>query len=325
VPRFLDFAPASGYNPRMELQNSPGVDLHTHTTASDGSLSPTALVEKAHALGLAGLAVTDHDTIGGLAEAADAAREIGIDFLPGVELSVEDKDGRFHLLGYGFDPEFPELAETLTTLRRGRTARNAQMADKMAELGLPVTMDDVRDAAQKHGGEGEESEVIARPHFAQALINKGVVSSVQEAFDKYLASGKPLYQAKEVLTPAGAVALLHRAGGVAVMAHPGLVPLSAPALAARVAALHDEAGMDGIEALYSQHSPADTERFWELARRHSLLVTGGSDFHGTPKPRVPLGIVFGGKPAPITLLTTLRSALRHSQEIDNKSSTKRPL
>ena len=292
----------------MELQDGPGVDLHTHTTASDGSLSPAALVQKAREIGLAALAVTDHDTITGLAEAAEAARMQKIDFLPGVELSVEDKDGRFHLLGYGFDPAFPELAETLTMLRRSRAARNAQMADKMAALGLPVTMDDVRDAAKKHGG--EESEVIARPHFAQALINKGVVSSTAEAFDKYLASGRPLYQAKEVLTPADAIALLHRAGGVAVMAHPGLVPLSDSALAARVAALHDEAGLDGIEALYSQHSPEDTARFLEIARRHNLLVTGGSDFHGTPKPHVPLGIVFQGKPAPIALLAALRSAQR---------------
>lgn len=294
----------------MELPSDSGIDLHTHTTASDGSFTPTALVQQAHALGLAALAVTDHDTIGGLAEAADAARELGLDFLPGVELSVEDKDGRFHLLGYGFDSEFPELAEKLAQLRRGRAARNTQMAQKMAELGLPVTMDDVRAAAKKHG-DAEESEVIARPHFAQALINKGVVATVQEAFDKYLASGKPLYQAKEVLTLTDAIALLHRAGGVAVMAHPGLIPLSEAALAARVAALHDEAGLDGIEALYSQHSPAETERFLELARRHNLLITGGSDFHGTPKPHVPLGIVSHGKPAPIALLTTLRSALRH--------------
>jgi len=299
----------------MELQDGPGIDLHTHTTASDGSLTPTALIQQAHGIGLAALAVTDHDTLGGLAEAAGAARELGMDFLPGVELSVEDKDGRFHLLGYGFDPEFPELAEKLAQLRRGRAARNVQMAEKMAELGLPVTLDDVRAAAKKHSGDGDESEVIARPHFAQALISKGVVASVQEAFDKYLASGKPLYQAKEVLTPADAIALLHRAGGVAVMAHPGLIPLSEAALAARVAALHDEAGLDGIEALYSQHSPADTERFLDLARRHDLLVTGGSDFHGTPKPHVPLGIVSERKPAPIALLTTLRSALRHSTTV----------
>ena len=280
-----------------------------HTTASDGSLTPTALVQKAHETGLAAIAVTDHDTIDGLAEASEAAQQFGMDFVPGVELSVEDAGGRFHLLGYGFDPSFADFQEKLTMLRRSRAARNTQMAEKMAALGLPVTMDDVRAAAHKHSEHGEESEVIARPHFAQALINKGVVSSTQEAFDKYLASGKPLYQAKEVLTPQDAIALLHRAGGVAVMAHPGLVPLSELALADRVASLHEDAGMDGIEAYYSQHSPADTERFLALARRNDLLVTGGSDFHGTPKPHVPLGIVFAGQPAPIALLETLRSRI----------------
>ncbi len=286
-----------------------GIDLHTHTTASDGSFSPSALVQKAHETGLAALAVTDHDTIGGLAEASAEAQRLGLDFLPGVELSVEDKDGRFHLLGYGFDPQFPELAEKLFTLRRSRAARNRQMADKMAALGLPVTMEDVRDAAKKHAEDGEESEVIARPHFAQALIAKGVVGSVQEAFDEYLASGRPLYQAKEVLTPADAVALLHRAGGVAVMAHPGLVPLATPALAARVRSLAEDAGMDGIEAYYSQHSPAETAFFLDLAHTHTLLVTGGSDFHGTPKPHVPLGIVFEGNAAFPELLSALRKRL----------------
>lgn len=285
----------------------PGIDLHTHTTASDGSLTPTELIQAAHEIGLVALAVTDHDTVSGLAEAADAARQTGTEFIPGVELSVEDAGGRFHLLGYGFDPEFGELQEKLTTLRRSRAARNTQMAEKMAALGLPVTMDDVREAARKHSENGEESEVIARPHFAQALINKGIVASTQEAFDKYLASGRPLYQPKEVLTPAEAIALLHRAGGVAVMAHPGLVPLSEDTLAGRVESLKSDAGLDGIEAFYSQHSAADTARFLALARRLVLLVTGGSDFHGTPKPHVPLGIVTEGRPASQELLALLRS------------------
>ncbi len=291
------------------MDTAPGIDLHTHTTASDGSLAPAALVQHAHEIGLAALAVTDHDTLGGLAEAAAEAARRGVEFLPGVELSVEDGGGRFHLLGYGFDPGHPALAEKLVALRRSRAARNTQMAEKMAALGLPVTMDDVRNAAKKHAEGGEEAEVIARPHFAQALIAKGVVGSTQEAFDKYLASGRPLYQAKDVLTPADAIALLHDAGGVAVMAHPGLVPLSKTALAARVNSLAAEAGLDGLEALYSQHSPADTEFFLRLAREQGLLVTGGSDFHGTPKPHVPLGIVFDGRPAPLELLSALRSRL----------------
>ena len=280
-----------------------GIDLHAHTTASDGSLSPTELVQRAAGIGLAALAVTDHDTLGGLAEARAAAGEAGIELVPGVELSVEDDGGRFHLLGYGFDPDDAALGEKLVTLRAARADRNERMAAKMSELGLPLTMDDVRAEA------GEDADVIARPHFAQALIKKGVVRSVAEAFDTYLSSGKPLYLPKEVLTPREAIALIHAAGGVAVMAHPGLVPLSASALADRIASLHTDAGLDGLEAYYSQHGPADTDRFLTLARRHGLIVTGGSDFHGTPKPHVPLGIVFQGRPAPYVLLTQMRTRI----------------
>lgn len=280
-----------------------GIDLHAHTTASDGSLSPTELVTKARGLGLAALAVTDHDTVAGLAEAREAAQVVGLELIPGVELSVEDDKGRFHLLGYGFDTDNSELAETLVALRVARAERNTLMAEKMKELCLPVTMDDVRAEA------GEDSEVIARPHFAQALIKKGIVGSVQEAFDRYLATGKPLYLPKQGLTAHEAIALLHRAGGVAVMAHPGLVPQSASALAARVETLTQEDGMDGIEAYYSKHSPADTERFLALAGRLGLLVTGGSDFHGMPKPHVPLGVVHSGGPAAYSLLTALHGRL----------------
>ena len=282
---------------------APGIDLHAHTTASDGSFTPTELVEAAHGLGLGALAVTDHDTLAGLGEARAAAQRVGLDLVAGVELSVEDDGGRFHLLGYGFDPANAALAETLTTLRRSRAARNDLMAARMSEMGLPVTMDDVRAEA------GEDALVIARPHFARALIKKGIVGSVAEAFEKYLSTGKPLYLPKEVLTPRDAIALIHSAGGVAVMAHPGLVPLDEAAFDARVTSLAQKDGLDGIEAYYSQHSQADTDRFLALATRLGLLVTGGSDFHGTVKPHVPLGIVFGGRPAAPALLESLRARL----------------
>lgn len=294
-----------------------GIDLHAHTTASDGSLTPTALVEKASALGLIALAVTDHDTVGGLSEAQQAAAAVGLDLVSGVELSVEDEGGRFHLLGYEFDPDSAELAEMLAALRRSRAERNEKMAAKMAELGLPVTLDDVRAEAGGDNAGDDDGEVIARPHFARALMKAGVVTSVKEAFDRFLSNGKPLYLPKDVLTPRDAIALLHRAGGAAVMAHPGLVPLSASALDARVQALTEGAGLDGLEAYYSQHSPAETARFLALARRLGLLVTGGSDFHGTPKPDVPLGIVFEGQPASPDVLTALRARLQTTKKVNH--------
>ncbi len=278
---------------------APGIDLHAHTTASDGSLSPTQLVQAAGALGLSALAVTDHDTVGGLAEALQAAQSINMTFVPGVELSVEDDGGRFHLLGYAFSPHDQPMQDALAHLRESRARRNTLMAQRMADLGLPLTMDDVRAEA------GPDSQVVARPHFAQALLRRGLVSSVQDAFDRFLASGKPLYLPKQVLTPHDAIALIHNAGGVAVMAHPGLVPLGDEALAARIAHLASQSSLDGLEAYYSQHTEAQTARFLDIAQQNNLLVTGGSDFHGTPKPHVPLGVVYQGQPAPASLLSTL--------------------
>ena len=281
-------------------QTRGGIDLHAHTTASDGSFSPTELVREAAALELAAIAVTDHDTIGGLAEAKAAAVDAGIDFVPGIELSVEDEAGRFHLLGYLFDPQHERLNSTLVSIRASRARRNDQMAALMAQLGLPVTMDDVRAQA------GDKGEVIARPHFAKALLKAGVVNSVQDAFDRYLANGKPLYMPKEVLTPHDAIVLIHEAGGLAVMAHPGLMPLSDSAFEARLAQLVADSGIDGIEAYYSQHTPSQTERFLRLAKHHNLVTGGGSDFHGTAKPHVPLGIVYQNRSASTELLKAMR-------------------
>ncbi len=282
-----------------------GIDLHAHTTASDGSLSPTELVQKAKDAGLGALAVTDHDTLAGLPEAIVAASRCNLELVPGVELSVEDDGGRFHLLGYLFDPDDRPLQDALVDLRRSRAARNTQIAEKMGHLGLPVTMSDVR-------AEAGSGEVIARPHFAQALIKKGVVGSVQEAFDRFLSTGKPLYLPKQVLTPRDAITLIHGAGGLAVMAHPGLAPLNEDALAKLIGRLAQDDGLDGIEAYYSQHSPAQTERFLTLAQRLSLIVSAGSDFHGTPKPHVPLGIIYENRPAPLSVLAAMRARLPRS-------------
>lgn len=280
--------------------NASGIDLHAHTTASDGTDEPAELIRLAAGLGLSAIAVTDHDTIAGLDRARAAAEQWNIGFVPGVELSVEDDRGRFHLLGYLFDARDARLNETLHSLRASRAERNARMAEKMRELGLPVTMDDVIAEA------GDGGEVIARPHFARALMKKGLVNSVADAFDRYLSTGKPLYLPKEVLTPRDAIAILHAAGGIAVMAHPGLVPMNDGALADRVASLAADDGLDGIEAYYSQHSEAQTQRFLEIAGSNGLIATGGSDYHGTVKPHVSLGIVYQGRPAPPELLTRMQ-------------------
>lgn len=284
----------------MQSSLSRGIDLQSHTTASDGSCEPAEVIAAAAELGLAAIAVTDHDTIGGLSEAAEAAKSHDIEFIPGVELSVEDDIGRFHLLGYLFDRADERLAETLVQLRKSRNERNEQIMERARELSLPITWEDVREQA------GEDAEVIARPHIAAALLKRGVVSTRQEAFDVYLTPGKPLYFPKMGLTPGQAAEILHAAGGVAVMAHPGLSKWAEPSqLAERLVGLK-EAGLDGVEVYYSQHTPEQTAQYLEIARELGMIYTGGSDFHGDPKPHVHLGVVYEGGPAPAEILGPLK-------------------
>jgi 3',5'-nucleoside bisphosphate phosphatase len=279
-----------------------GVDLHAHTSASDGSLSPTELVRKAASLGLRAIAVTDHDTIGGLLEARGAAESLGaIEFVPGVELSTEDDTGRFHMLGYLFDQDNAELAETLEELRARRAARNVKIMAKVREYSLPLTWDDVM-AEVKEGG-----EVVGRPHIAAAMLKNGIVQTRQEAFDKWLAMGAPLYFSKGGLTPADAAALLHRAGGISVMAHPALTKWADPAALEPYLATLKQQGIDGLEVYYSQHSPEQIEAYGGISDRLGLVKTGGSDFHGDPKPHVPLGIAAYGGAAPYSVLEGLKA------------------
>jgi len=266
-------------------------DLHAHTTASDGTFTPTELVHAGHAASLSYLAVTDHDTTGGLAEAIAAAREARLRLVPGVELSAEGPPGKCHLLGLGIDPAHAEMSETLAQLSANRRERNEKIAQRLTRLGVPVTLKEVTRSAPAGAN-------VGRPHFAQFLVNKGVVGTITEAFDRYLSDTGPAYVKKAVLTPEEAIALIHRAGGFCFLAHPGLVRLAEHETdATRIAALK-ALGMDGIEVYYPAHTPAQSERFLRLAAKMHLLVTGGSDFHGAVKPHIMLGRVIDGAPLP---------------------------
>lgn len=276
------------------------IDLHAHTTASDGSLAPAELVQLAKKVGLSALAVTDHDTAGGLPEAEAAARHAGIDFVPGIEISVDHRPGQFHLLGYFIDFRDPEFLGRLKFLQDSRSNRNVLMVEKMQAAGLPVTLEEIE---QESGG-GQ----VGRPHMAALLVRKGIVSTVQEAFDQYLADGKPCHLPKAKLEPPDAIDLVHQAGGVAVLAHPKFLRVPDEAALAVELEWARDAGLDGIEAYYSQHTPEETERYLRLAERFGFLVTAGSDFHGTPKPHVHLGRIYHNAPGSEELLDALRSA-----------------
>jgi len=243
-----------------------GVDLHSHTTASDGLLAPRDLVKLAARQGVRVLAVTDHDSTSGLPEAMAEAVEHGIEIVPGLEINCDVPGAEIHVLGYYVDWQADWFEAFLAEQRAERRARVHRMVERLGELGVPLTAEEVF-AICKEGSPG-------RPHVAQAMIKRGYVKSVREAFDRYLRSGGPANVPRRRLTPVEAVAVIRRAGGVPVFAHPGLAGRDGliPELV--------EAGLGGIETFYPEHSAGQIEAYSALCRRHDLVATGGSDYHG---------------------------------------------
>lgn len=246
----------------------PGrVDLHTHTTASDGTLAPAALVRLAVEHGVRVLAITDHDSTDGLAgAAAEAARHPGLTLVPGIEINCDVEGAEIHVLGYLLDHDAPWFEAFLREQRTERVARVQTIADRLADLGMPITADEVF-AVAREGSPG-------RPHVAQVMVARGYVRSVREAFERYLRTGGAANVPRRRLTPVEAVQVIRRARGVPVLAHPGLADRDdlIPALV--------EAGLLGIEAYYAEHGHAQTTAYLALCERHGLVATGGSDYHG---------------------------------------------
>jgi predicted metal-dependent phosphoesterase TrpH len=275
------------------------IDLHLHTTYSDGSLRPTEVLALAQNAGVTALAITDHDIVDGLPEAIDAGTRLGIEVLPGVEISSFDGKSELHILGYCLNWHDETLLKRLASLRASRHLRNPFIIERLQALGLELTYDEVRTLA------GTES--VGRPHIARLLMEKGYVTSAKDAFDRYLAEGRPGYVARELPTPAEAIAWIRDAQGVAVLAHPTWVKESNDALPAFVRTLKNN-GLGGIEVHYSTHTKQQTTRFLELSKQFDLLVTGGSDFHGLTKPDIEVGTGRGSLKVPERLLTPLKEA-----------------
>ena len=250
---------------------APRLDFHTHTTASDGTLSPRALVRKAVEHGVGVLAITDHDSTEGLAEAGDEAARHGITLVPGVEINceIERANGRraeVHVLGYFVDVTDVTFQEFLSDRRRERVRRVEAMCERLAALGMPLPASEVFALA----GDG----AAGRPHVAQAMVDRGYARSVREAFDRYLGASGPVRAPRFDLPPADAVAVIRRARGVPVLAHPGLIGddgVIPPLIAA---------GLLGIESYYAMHSAGQTTTYLGLCRERGLVATGGSDYHG---------------------------------------------
>lgn len=258
------------------------VDLHCHSTASDGTLSPRDVIKLGKEVGLTAMSLTDHDTIAGIQDAAAQAAESGIDFIPGIEISAKfPEPGTLHILGYGIDPANEQLAALTKELRGGRDDRNERIVRKLQALGIDITLDEVLALAQG---------TVGRPHIAQVLVNKRVVSHVQEAFKKYLGQGGLAYEDKERFTPRQAIEMIHAAGGVAVCAHPVQLRIDNFARLERVLKDLVDQGLDGVEVIHSDHRPLDVKFLDAFATRYKLLKTGGSDFHGSMKSKVRLGL-----------------------------------
>ena len=274
------------------------IDLHTHTTFSDGSLTPTQLVEAAAAMGLTAVAITDHDTVDGLPEALAAGERLAIEVVPGVELNLEHERITMDMLGYflGGCPS-DELKQELAELRVYRDERNARIVERLAGLGFVLDAADL--AAAENGS-------VGRPHIGEAMVRRGYVGSISEAFELYLRRGAPAWVDRRRLSLGAAVRLLRASGGLPVLAHPGIIRTDGAGLDHL---LRDavRAGIAGLECYYPLHDETAVKAFLVLAGKYGLVATGGSDFHGSVKPNAHLGVGPGGMAFPDDLLAGLRA------------------
>lgn len=274
------------------------IDLHTHSTCSDGSDAPERIPEIAASNGCSSVALTDHDTLAGIARARKRAEEVGIELISGCEVSCKYRGVSAHVLVYFVEDGVGPLQEELARLREDRVARNRRLAARLEELDIPISYDDIVGAAA-----GEES--AGRPHVAALLVERGLADSIPEAFDRWLGEGQPAYVPKARVSPAEIASSARASGGVAVLAHPFTLSLE-------VAELHDvaeelaAAGFAGFEAYYGRYTPDERAQLVAVARRHGLVPTGGSDYHGTVKADLWIGKGEGDLVVPDEVLTELR-------------------
>jgi predicted metal-dependent phosphoesterase TrpH len=274
------------------------VDLHIHTTASDGRFTPAEIVRKAHEIGLQYIAITDHDAVGGVLPAREAARDFPeLTLICGVEINTDISAGELHVLGYFVDAEDPELTFTLEKLRTSRVDRARKIVGKLNHLGVNINYERVRELA----GAG----AVGRPHIAQAMLEKGYISNFREAFNKYISRGGPAYVERDKVTPEDAVRLIMRAKGLPVLAH----PLTFDNPEGLVSVLKG-VGLVGLEAYYNNYSPEQVRMLVKMAEKYDLLTTGGSDFHGLD---LNSEVMMGGAEVPLECAERLMAAAKKSK------------
>jgi predicted metal-dependent phosphoesterase TrpH len=278
------------------------IDLQLHSCFSDGSDTPTELVKQAKKLGLTAIALTDHDTIYGIPEFIEAGLKYNIITVPGVEISVDTKlpnNGHMHILGLFIDPKYEPLKNHLDFLRKERNKRAVKIIDKLAQLGHKITLEEL------HAEAGEGS--IGRPHVAKLLLRRNIVSSLQEAFDLYLAKGKPAYIDKIKFDEAGAIGMIKEAQGLAVLAHPNLMNYnSLQETKERILSLKKH-GLDGFEVYYSRMSQKYSNKLIKFAKKYNFAISGGSDYHGKNKDNISMGTGMGQLNIPDSVYTDLEN------------------
>lgn len=279
------------------------IDLHVHSTFSDGSLTPEELVEEAVKAGLTAMALTDHDGMMGIDRFMEACRLHGLRGIPGVEISIEISSGTMHMLGYFIDQHNPDISEALMRLRRGRAERNQFILKLLNDLGMPLAWEEVSALAKE--------DVVGRPHFAQAMISRGYVKKKDEAFDRFLGKGKPAYVERDRFTVEESISLIRGAGGVPILAHPYTLNMGRRRLREFLTDLAAK-GLQGIEAYYSEHSHEQHRFCLNMARDLGWVVTGGSDFHGSMNPHIRLGLGFGSLDIPDELVDLLHARCPHN-------------
>ncbi|HDD45246.1 MAG TPA: PHP domain-containing protein [Candidatus Desulfofervidus auxilii] len=273
------------------------IDLHTHSTASDGSFNPEELVLLAKKTGLKAIALTDHDTVEGLDKFLETGKKINLETIPGVELSAYFEKGTLHILGYFLDYHNKTFLSRLKSFQEARAERNPKIIKKLQDLGIAITYEEVK--LVSGGGQ------IGRPHIARVLVEKGIVKDFDTAFEQFLKKGAPAYVEKERIEPKECIEMIIAANGIPVLAHPFTLHLDNEALEAFIKKLKNW-GLGGIEVYYTEHTPEQTAYYIQLAQKFELCITGGSDFHGKNKEGIILGKGYGNLEVPYYLLERLK-------------------
>jgi predicted metal-dependent phosphoesterase TrpH len=293
----------------LVYKNRLRIDLHIHSTASDGSLTPADIIDHAQKLNLAAIAITDHDSVDGSKEALQIGIPPSLHFLTGVEISAAHPpffpgSGSFHILGYAIHLDNRGLNQALSKLQDARKNRNPEILKRLNKLGFRISLEEVNQEVEK----GQ----LGRPHIAYAMVKKGFVASINEAFDKYLGTARPAYVDKDRIECEQAINLIRAAGGVPVLAHPALLNIENDQKLDALLQNLIKIGLAGIEVYYPGHSPQQIQQYTELAGKYGLLITGGTDFHGSITPEIKMGSGTGDLFVPYNLYKELMNANRRS-------------